>query len=152
MIFDNLKNSKLYFPLGEGIQKGLKYLTSTDFSNLEPGRYEIDGDKVYAMVQTYNTKPASAGRWEAHKKYIDVQYVAKGEELIAYAPSDGQKILSDYNEIKDVSLFEGERSFIKIEQGMFAVFFPDELHMPGIMTVNKKSVKKVVVKIKAWTR
>jgi YhcH/YjgK/YiaL family protein len=149
MIIDKTDNIYKYTSLGEKFQKAFSFITDPELLFLEPGRYEIDGEEVYALINEYVTKDKSEGQLEAHKKYIDVQYVAKGEELIAYAPSDGQKILSDYNEIKDVSFLEGGKSFIKIEQGMFAVFFPDELHMPGIKTVNNKSVKKVVVKIKA---
>jgi len=147
MILDNLKNSKLYFPLGEGIQKGLKYLTSTDFSNLEPGRYEIDGDKVYAMVQTYNTKPASAGRWEAHKKYIDIQFIAVGKEKIGYTSFEKVINLEEYDEEKDYGIYKGDGNYLIAEEGQFAVFFPTDVHMPSIAINIPKEVKKVVVKV-----
>jgi YhcH/YjgK/YiaL family protein len=75
--------------------------------------------------------------------------LVNGEEFIGYAPFKGQKVLLGYDEIKDMGLFEGEKSFIKIDNSMFAIIFPEELHMPGIKTVNSKAVKKVVVKIKA---
>jgi YhcH/YjgK/YiaL family protein len=148
MIIDKTDNIYQYTRLGEKFQKAFTFIIDPELLFLETGRYEIDGEEVFALISEYNPKEISEGKFEAHKKYIDVQYVAKGEELIGYAPNEGQKILSDYNEIKDVSFFEGEKSFVKIEQGMFAVFFPDELHMPGIKTANTKPVKKVVVKIK----
>ena len=85
----------------------------------------------------------------AHKKYIDVQFILKGSELMGYAPFKGQEIVSEYNEEKDVILFSGNKSFFKIEYGMFAIFFPYELHMPGIKAEIPENVKKVVIKVKA---
>lgn len=149
MIIDKTDNINIYTTLGTKFQKAFSFITDPELLFLETGRYEIDGDEVYAVISEYSPKNESEGKFESHKKYIDVQCVAKGEELIGYAPYEGQKVLSEYNEAKDVSFYDGEKSFVKIEQGMFAVYFPGELHMPGIKTVNNKTVRKVVVKIKA---
>jgi len=149
MIIDKIDNINKYTTLGVKFQKAFSFIVDPELLFLETGRYEIDGDEVYAMISEYTPKDSLEGKFESHKKYIDLQYVAKGEEFIGYAPYEGQKILSEYNETKDMCLYEGEKSFVKIDQGMFAVFFPDELHMPGIKTSNTKTVRKVVVKIKA---
>ena len=149
MIIDKTDNIDKYTSLGEKFQKAFSFIMDPELLFLEPGKYEIDGQEVYAAISEYSPKEISADKFEAHKKYIDVQYVAKGEELIGYAPFEGQKLISEYDEGKDVSFFEGDKSFVKIGQGMFAIFFPEELHMPGITTANNKNVKKVVVKIKA---
>jgi YhcH/YjgK/YiaL family protein len=149
MIIDKTDNISKYTSLGEKFQKAFTFIIDPELLFLEPGRYEIDGEVVYALISEYIPKDLSEGKFESHKKYIDLQFVAKGEELIGYAPYEGQKILSGYNDVKDISFFEGDKSFIKIGHGMFALFFPDELHMPGIKTQNPNPVKKVVVKIKA---
>jgi YhcH/YjgK/YiaL family protein len=147
MIFDNLKNARLYFSLGEGIQKGLQYLASTDFTGLEPGRYDIDGERVYAMVQTYNTKPSSAGKWEAHKKYSDIQYIVSGREKMGFTSSDKVINLEEYDEERDYAIYKGEGNFLIADEGQFAIFFPTDIHMPSLALNIPKEVKKVVVKV-----
>ncbi len=149
MIIDKTNNISNYTNLGIKFQKAFSFITDPELLFLESGRYKIDGDNVYAIISEYTPKERSDGKFESHRKYIDLQYVSKGEELIGYAPFGGQKVLSEYNEMKDVTFFEGEQSFVRIDRGMFAIFFPGELHMPGITTSNAKTVKKVVVKIKA---
>lgn len=148
MIIDKLSNSHLYSSLSERITKALAYLKQTDFSKLELGKYEIDGDNIFALVNEYNTKDQSDGKLEAHKKYIDVQFVAKGSELMGYVPLENQKVINEYNEQNDIAFFDGERSFIKVDEEMFAIFFPTDLHMPGIKVNNSEYVKKVVIKVK----
>jgi YhcH/YjgK/YiaL family protein len=148
MIIDKLSNSQLYSGLGEKINKAFAYLKETDFSKMELGKYEIDGENIFALINEYNTKDQSEGKLEAHKKYIDVQFVAKGSELMGYAPLENQIVIDEYNEQNDITFFSGEKSFTQVDEGMFAIFFPTDIHLPGIK-VNKKSyVKKVVIKVK----
>jgi YhcH/YjgK/YiaL family protein len=148
MIIDKIENSHLYINLGERIQKSFSYIKQTELKKLQPGRYDIDGDDIFALISTYQTKPESEGKLEAHKKYIDVQYVFEGEELMGYAPLGNQEILESYKEENDIIFYTGEKVFIKVTEGMFAIFFPDDVHMPGI-SVNKNSpAKKLVIKVR----
>jgi YhcH/YjgK/YiaL family protein len=148
MIIDKLSNSNLYSGLGERINKAFDYLKQTDFSKMELGKYEIDGDNIFALVNEYNTKDQSEGKLEAHKKYIDVQFVAKGRELMGYAPFENQKVIDEYNEQNDITFFSGDKSFTQVNEGMFAIFFPTDVHLPGIKVDEPAYVKKVVVKVK----
>ena len=132
MIIDKLSNSQLYSGLGERIDKAFAYLKETDFSKMELGKYDINGENIFALVNEYNTKDESEGKLEAHKKYIDVQFVAKGSELMGYAPLVNQKIIDEYNEQNDITFFSGEKSFTQVNEGMFAIFFPTDIHLPGI--------------------
>jgi YhcH/YjgK/YiaL family protein len=149
MIVDKTDNLKLYSNLGSKFQKAFSFITDPELMLLDNGKYEIDGDNAFALVSEYKTKDELDGKLEAHRKYIDIQFLAKGTELIGYAPFYRQKVITEYNEEKDVVFFNGDRSFIKMEQGMFAVLFPYELHMPGIKSSMREDVKKVVVKVKA---
>jgi YhcH/YjgK/YiaL family protein len=149
MIVDKTDNLKQYSPLGTKFQKAFAFITDPEIMLLDNGRYEIDGDDIYALVSEYNSKNETDGKFEAHKKYIDIQFVVKGTELIGYAPSNQQEVISNYNEEKDVMFFSGEKSFVKMDRGMFAVFFPYELHMPGIKSSVSEVIKKIVVKVKA---
>jgi len=146
MILDKLENAKLYKSLHPLFAKAFEYIRKTDFSNLEDGKYEIENDKLFAMVQEYYTKDVSEGKPEAHRKYIDIQYIHSGVELIGIATLNNQTLISNEPE-KDLAFYESETSFIKLESCMFAVFFPDDLHMPGIKLNQSTKVKKVVIKV-----
>jgi YhcH/YjgK/YiaL family protein len=148
MILDQLKNAHLYYLLGERIRKGLDYLKNTDFSNLEPGTVEIDGEDVFAMISNYDTKPITSGKWEAHKKYIDIQYIVDGKEKIGYSFSNKMIVTEEYKEPKDIMFYKGEGNFITIEAGYFVILMPTDIHMPGIAINISTQVKKVVVKVK----
>jgi YhcH/YjgK/YiaL family protein len=148
MIFDQLKNAHLYFPLGERVQRALEYLINTDFTGIEPGKYEIDGDNIYAVISQYDTKPITAGKWEAHKQYLDIQAVLEGKEKIGYSFSSKMIITQPYNEYKDIMFLKGEGSFLTAEAGYFMILFPSDIHMPGIAMNISTSVKKVVLKVK----
>jgi YhcH/YjgK/YiaL family protein len=148
MIIDKLSNSHLYSKHGTKLLQAFDYLEKNDFSKIQPGKYEIEGDNIFAIVNEYQTKNESEGKPESHKKYIDVQYVFKGSELMGYAQTGDQEIIEIYNEKNDITFYCGECSFIKLDAGMFAIFFPGEVHLPGIKIGEKSLVKKVVVKIK----
>jgi len=148
MIFDQLKNAPLYFPLGERIAKALQYLSQTDFTNVEPGTYEIDGENIFAIVQEYNTKPSSSAKWEAHKKYIDIQYMVSGKEKMGFTDSQKVIVLQEYRQGNDLTLYKGEGNFLIAEEGHFAIFYPTDIHMPQLALNIPKEVKKVVVKVR----
>lgn len=148
MIFDNIKNASQYFSLDEKIKKALEYLSSTNFETVEPGNYEIDGDNIFAIVSEYQTKPLTSGKWESHRKYIDIQYVVSGAEKIGFTESKKVITLEEYNSDKDITIHKGEGQFINIEQKHFMILFPNDIHMPGIAMNIPKPVKKVVIKVR----
>jgi YhcH/YjgK/YiaL family protein len=158
MIIDKIENSHLYRGIGKRIEKAFEYIHNTDLQNIQPGKYEIDGKNIFALVSEYKTKLESEGKLEAHRKYIDVQYVISGEELMGYSPlgnpafaeatAGRQQILEPYKEENDIVFFTGEKSFIKVTSGMFAIFFPEDVHMPGIASGKSSSVKKLVIKVR----
>jgi YhcH/YjgK/YiaL family protein len=148
MIYDNLKNANIYFTLNEKIQKALSYLQTTDFKQLEPGKYEIDGTDIYASVSDYNTKPLSSGKWEGHKKYIDIQFMVSGTEKIGFTEIKKVTELQGYDSDKDCTIYKGEGTYINIEEKHFCILFPTDIHMPGIAIHIPKPVRKVVVKVK----
>lgn len=148
MIVDHLKNAGVYRALSERFAAGFDYLQRTDFSKLPDGRYDIAGDDVYAMVQSYESKPESHGRWEAHRLNADIQYVIAGREKMGIAPVTRMRTQVAYDEEKDVEFFSGEGEFVTIETGTFAVFLPQDVHMPMLAVDRPGWVKKVVVKIR----
>ncbi|MFB6317862.1 YhcH/YjgK/YiaL family protein [Saccharicrinis sp. FJH54] len=148
MVTDKLSNAPLYYALGERIKKGLEYIQKTDFSLLEDGKYTIDGDAIFAAVSHYSTKPVEEAKTENHRNYIDIQYVVKGQEKIGYAPYKGQEPSVAYNSEKDVSFYDCPVSLFTMNEGSFAIFFPDDIHTPGVAVTGPGNVMKVVVKIR----
>ncbi|MFA7228945.1 MAG: YhcH/YjgK/YiaL family protein [Melioribacteraceae bacterium] len=148
MIFDQLKNAHLYFPLSDRIAKALQYLAQTDFANIAPGTYEIDGENIFALVQEYSTRPLSSSKWESHKKYIDIQYIVSGKEKMGYTDAKKVIVLQRYHPNNDIVLYKGEGNFITAEEGQFVLFFPTDIHMPQLAINIPREVKKVVVKVR----
>jgi YhcH/YjgK/YiaL family protein len=128
------------------LQAGFDYLQQTDLEAVEPGTVPIDGDKVFAMHQEYKTKPRAQGLWESHRKYIDIQYVVSGVEQMGFANLE-QLTTGEYDAAKDFVPHEGSGSFVLLPAGMFTLFMPTDVHMPGIAVDNPHPVKKVVVKV-----
>jgi YhcH/YjgK/YiaL family protein len=148
MIIDQLKNAALYFGTHARMEQAFRYLQKTDFSKIDPGKYEIEGTNLFALIQQYDTKAKEKGRWEAHRKYIDVQYVFSGTELFGYAHL-GQLQSVAFDEAKDFHELKGSGDFLRVPAGMFLVLFPHDAHMPGISVSAPEPVKKVVVKVLA---
>jgi len=155
MIIDRLSNlSSGFYPallsndagLIRRLQAGFAYLQETDLAATAPSTVKIDGDRVFAMHQEYNTKPSAQGFWESHRNYIDIQYVVSGVEHMGFANIE-QLTSGTYDAEKDFMPHEGAGSFILLPAGMFTVFLPSDVHMPGIAVENPRPVKKVVVKV-----
>lgn len=145
MILDVLENSKLYSSITPSLGRAFSFLFSNDLASLEPGRMEIDDDSIYVLVQQYMTKPESAAKWEAHKRYIDVQYLVSGSENVGYS-AISEMVLGDYNPQKDFQALTGNGQILQLKAGSFMIFFPQDAHMPGLANGFESPVKKVVVK------
>jgi YhcH/YjgK/YiaL family protein len=149
MIADVLKNRQIYAAISPRIKTSLEYIAKTDFSAMEPGRYELDGSNIFALVQAYDSIPKEQGKWECHKKYIDIQYIAEGAEQIGCNNIGQMKITTEYNPEKDIAFLSGDGDFITFSKGSYGIFFPEDAHMPKIALNNVPGkVKKVVIKIK----
>lgn len=148
MILDTLEHAHRYYGLGPKFVRAFEYLKATDFSKVAKGKYELDGEDVFAIVNEYDTIDTVGEQMESHKKYIDVQYVASGIERIGHDLMGHKTPSQAYDEVTDFMLFAEEPAFFTIlDQGQFAVFFPTDLHMPNLRVDAAVPVKKVVVKI-----
>jgi YhcH/YjgK/YiaL family protein len=139
-----------YYKHKERWDKAFAFLKNSDLSNIELKRYDLDGNNLYAPLSEYMSKNEQDARYEAHKKYIDIQYVVSGKELIGIAPASMQKdILVPYSEEKDVMFVTVSQinNFIATPDRFF-IFFPDDLHRPGLKDGENLPVRKAVVKVK----
>lgn len=147
MILDTLQNAHLYYGLGARFIKAFEYLQQTDFGKVEKGKYEI-GEDIFAIVNEYDTVDTADELMESHRKYIDVQYIVKGAELVGHDFLQDKVPSKVYDEAADFMLFAEKPAFFsRLDQGNFAVFFPSDLHMPNIRIDTPMQVKKVVIKI-----
>lgn len=151
MIVDSIENISMYFHGLDGLDE---FILSLD-SNAPEGRHDIDSDNVFAVISHYDTRPRSQCRPESHVKYADIQILLQGQETIEWFPLEGLAPNTPYDADKDVAFYERpesdkEGTRIALSKGVFAVFFPQDAHMPQVrLGEAPESVIKVVVKIKA---
>lgn len=129
------------------IQDGLDFLLKTDLNNIEDGKHILSSD-MYVNIQTYKTK--NDADFEAHREYVDIQYIISGEEIIEVTNYNNCKTTIPYNKEKDIEFLKGNGTPHKIEEGEFMVLYPEDAHKPSI-SIDKgapKTVRKAVVKVK----
>lgn len=151
MVLDRIENSERYESLHTGFKKAFDFIRNNDLASLEEGRYEIDGDDVFALIQCYETAPASEKQIEAHRNYIDIQYMVSGEEMIGYTGSQNLTVTVPYSSDSDIEFYSHKNTtFCYLEPGTFAVFFPEDPHMPCCRIDAEVPVKakKLVLKIR----
>lgn len=148
MIVDILDNAKLYFGMGERIQRALAFLVSTDFSPFGIGTHEVEGDDIYFLIVETNTSLVSPeDQWESHTEYIDIHALLVGEELMGYVPTptiSNRRICRN----DDDTLYTGVGNMLKMSKGMFMLLGPDDAHLPGKCESTPMEIRKVVMKIR----
>ncbi len=145
MIVDSLKNSEKYITLHKDFELVFNYINTHNLIDMECGRHELRENEVFFNLQEYETK--SVQKLEAHKKYIDIQVVVKGEEFMGYTNIDTTTVNETYNEEKDVMFLEGKVDKLKADNKTFLIFYPQDAHMPALCIDKPSVVKKAIFKI-----
>ena len=150
MILDKLENQDLYVSTNNNLKKAFDFLLNNNIEELADGKYEIDSDNVFALVQSYTTKQEDNNKWESHEKYIDIQYVVKGNETIMWTPVEQLNVEEDYSEERDVTFYKNDSHSTKLnlKNNYFCILFPEDGHKPGCIFDEPMKIKKVVLKIK----
>ena len=148
MIYDNINNIDLYKGISEDIYLGLKFLKNVT-PEIENGVHELS-HRVKAIVSEYKTKEVNEYGYEAHKKFIDIQYLLNGTEKICCLPIDALKETKPYNEDFEAAFYTANTNPIEMTlgNGNFAVFYPQDGHMPCLCVEKLENVKKIVVKVR----
>lgn len=136
--------------LPAAVVRALEVLQQQDLASLEPGRYEIDGDKLFYMVQETTLRPLEASRSEAHRNYADIQIPLNTRERYGVSlPQPGLVVTEDNLEARDVAYYAtpANEYFMDLDPGAYAVFMPGELHRPCVASHEATALRKVVVKI-----
>jgi YhcH/YjgK/YiaL family protein len=152
MIVTDLQHVKGRVPMTKGMKKAVEFLKGTRISKPGDGRVEIDGERVFAFVQRYETIPTDTPKFEIHKKYIDIQYIGNGEEIIGWATVDRLNITEPYDSGKDIcfgTVNKGSVTNIILNSGQLVVLYPEDAHAPKLAAGKSSAVFKIVVKVAA---
>ncbi len=143
-----LKKHQVQYP--ERWKAAFEYLKNSDLDMLSPGEHEIIGHEVYAIISEYAPKEAAECNFEAHRKYIDFQYLISGKEKMGVTVLDKAVPICEYDEKKDIVFFKPDAPAIYevATPEVFYVFFPKDAHRPSIKDEDGVTVKKIVIKIK----
>lgn len=149
MILDTLANHAQYAAVSPRFARAFAFLHQLP-ADAAIGRHEIDGEEIYAFVQSHATKPVAEKKFEVHRKYIDIQYMVRGREIMAWAPlaSLGAPTMA-FDASMDAALypFPAHAVHVPVVPGQFAVFFPEDGHAPSCAWGDPAEVLKVVVKV-----
>ncbi len=147
MIYDITDNAQRYMGMSRNMDRALRYMMETDLTELEDGRHEIDGDKVFVNIMHADTK-ADRLEYEFHEEYYDIQIDLSGREDILFA-QEFQEITKPYNEGGDIGMgICSCKAVCHLEPGKFAVCMPTEPHMPGVATDGlEERIRKAVIKV-----
>ena len=148
MIVEKLENAEQYFDLHPAFEKAFIFLRQENLAELELKKYELDGDKLFCTISKAVGRSREGAKLEAHKKYIDIQYVIAGDEEMGWRQtSTCAELESAYNTEKDAAFYTDEpTSWNKVPPGHFTIFFPNDAHAP---VIGDGEIHKVVFKIAA---
>lgn len=151
MIIDCLENCDCYAH-SAALHAAFDYLKSLSKFPEKTGRIEICGEKVFANIDRYQTKPESECKLEAHRKYIDIQILFAGKEAIGWHPLADLRETVPYDLERDVAFYlPPERLAVKamLKPGIFMLLYPEDAHMPQIaVNDTPEFVEKIVMKIR----
>ena len=146
MIVDTIQRADSYASLHPDFGRAFEFLRRPDLGRLSPGRNDIDGSRLYAMVIKDKGRPREEAKLEAHRRYIDIQFVVSGVDEMGWKPLAAcGKVSMAYNREQDAALFDDRPdSWIAVGPGALAIFYPDDAHAP---MAGAGPIHKVVVKV-----
>ena len=150
MIFSSIHSKDDFQAYPEVIRKVIDYLKNNDFVNMEAGVYEIQGKDIYAQVFDAETGSVDEKRPESHNNYLDIQFLAAGEEKLGFTPYDAKYEVEEFIEERDLIFYKQveNEGFIHAVPGCFCVFFPTDIHRPAVAVSQPMNIRKVVVKVR----
>ena len=151
MILDSLARHARYTDWMPSLEQAFKFLLARANADLSPGKYEIDGERMFAIVAPYDTRDFDSAEPEAHRKYLDVQYLVSGRETIYWTPlEEVGPVTKPYDADRDILFFARNEVGrpIELAAGHFAIFLPEDAHEPNCHSGPPGRVHKVVVKVR----
>jgi len=150
MVVSSLQQASRYAMLHPKFAEAFAFLARPDLAALPTGKQVLDGERMFALIQDYQTKPRSEGVLEAHRRYIDIQFIVSGVEAIGYAPYAVQPEREPFTPERDIGFYLGTFTPCRLEAGMLAILWPEDAHAPGLQADDSPAmVRKVVIKVEA---
>lgn len=150
MIVTDLAHIEHQAPITPSLRKAFDFLRGRDLHQLPDGRTDIDGDRIFALVQRYETERTDSPKFECHRTYIDVQFIAAGEEVIGWAPAALMNVSEVYDPNRDIcfgTVSPGAWTPVHLQAGQLAVLWPEDAHAPKGASGPPSQVMKIVVKV-----
>jgi len=148
MILDLLSQAATYDGLGSRFDKAFSYLQNFHPATAD-GRVDLEGDDLYALVQSFETQAPEERTFESHKLYADIHYILTGHETIYYRQASLLNPKGPYDAAKDARYYHDHDDFpLFLDAGSFAVFWPQDGHKPGCLWSAPTSTHKVVIKLR----
>ena len=149
MIRTTITDIKRYFCQGRGIEQAVDFINNNDLAALEPGRYSIDGTKVFALIQEVCTMRPEDAPFENHLRSADLQMTLSGDECVGYCPVSRLEKFGCYAAAADVQNYTGQADCVMRNEAnkSIAIFFPEDGHQPYVAKGTLQSIKKVVIRI-----
>ena len=145
MVVDKLENLEKYVSLNPLFAQAVEFLKSTDLDAHEIGRIILKEGELMVNFSQTRPKTKEEAKLETHNQFIDIQIPLSGVEVMGYTPRTDLPE-EEYNAEKDITFYKGlAKDYLTITPGMFAIFFPQDGHAPG---VTSDGVKKVIVKVR----
>lgn len=146
IIVDKLDQADKYIGMHPEFKKVFTFLREKNLSDLSLGRHEIDGNHLFYIVQRELGRKRTESKLEAHRKYIDIQYVIAGSDEMGWkSTSDCKMVDAYYDENNDIMFFNDEpKSWNHVPAGSFTIFFPQDAHAPMI---SDGEIHKIVFKV-----
>jgi len=145
MIVCPWKDIKRYAPVIPGLEEAMEAVAAIE--SYEPRTIQLSGGNKI-LVQQGTTKPVDGQLLEAHREYLDIQYIISGSETVGWAPLETLTLSGEYNTVKDKGMYAGHCDFMNIAQGYCYVVYPEDAHMPGSHLEEPAQYTKLVVKLK----
>lgn len=148
MIVDTLENLSLYFPLHPDMREAAEFLRAFAKKPGEMKRYSLNENGLFVNAETYLTKPEQGREAEAHRKYVDLQFVLSGRERIGVSPLEMMTPAGEFQPADDIGFYTGEcAQWARLAAGGFALIWPHEAHLPGTQWGGESRVVKLVAKL-----
>ncbi len=151
MIIDHIKNADTYTALHPEFRRAFDFLRTSDLDSLTEGRFDFGAKGNYVIVENYTSKHWEDCRWESHIKYLDIQYIVKGREQIAWRGTEGLEITENRFSESDIAFYTSDEALVTttiMNEGNFAVFYPGDVHRPGACIDTPQAVKKIIFKLR----
>jgi YhcH/YjgK/YiaL family protein len=150
MIVTDLEHITQQTALSPRLKKALEYLEAIADQAPPDGRVDLDDDRIYALIQSYSGKETDPPLFEAHRRYIDVQYIVSGREQMGWAPLEAVQVTAPYEAETDALLGTvpvDQASFIRFRAGEVCILYPADAHAPGLADGAPTAIKKIVIKV-----